>query len=134
MRNKGTNSKNIETAFISSTPVFGGMDTANSYPVFDNINKRIIKFVGDPYERINEDPCRILRACRFLAKINGTFDIDTAQALNIAVVSYERLKKVAPERIRSEILKAMKIFGWTALISGFSIVIWIIYAMIFAYQ
>ncbi len=73
-----------------------------------DLEKRIIKFVGDPYERITEDPCRILRACRFLAKIDGTFDLDTFQALNRSVVWYERLKYVAPERIRLEILKAMK--------------------------
>jgi cytochrome b subunit of formate dehydrogenase len=32
------------------------------------------------------------------------------------------------------VIRGMKIFGWTALIIGFSIVIWIIYAMIFAYR
>ena len=75
----------------------------------EDLEKRIIKFVGDPHERINEDPCRILRACRFKAKIDGTFDLDTFSALNIAVVWHEKLKEVAPERIRLEILKAMKI-------------------------
>ncbi len=32
------------------------------------------------------------------------------------------------------VLKGMKVFGWSALITGFSIIIWIIYAMIFAYR
>ena len=32
------------------------------------------------------------------------------------------------------VLRGMKIFGWTALTIGFSIIIWIIYAMIFAYR
>jgi len=32
------------------------------------------------------------------------------------------------------VLRTIKIFGWTALCLGFSIVIWIIYAMIFAYK
>jgi len=32
------------------------------------------------------------------------------------------------------VIRGMKIFGWTALITGFSIVIWIIYAMIFVYR
>jgi len=75
----------------------------------EDLEKRIIKFVGDPYERIAEDPCRILRACRFLAKIDGTFDLNTFKALNRSVVWYDRLKGVAAERIRLEILKAMKI-------------------------
>ena len=75
----------------------------------EDLEKRIIKFVGDPYERIAEDPCRILRACRFLAKIDGTFELNTFSALNESVVWYKKLKEVAPERIRLEILKAMKI-------------------------
>jgi thiosulfate reductase cytochrome b subunit len=32
------------------------------------------------------------------------------------------------------VIKAIKIFGWTALSLGFSIVVWIIYAMLFAYR
>ena len=32
------------------------------------------------------------------------------------------------------VIRAIKMFGWTALTIGFSIVIWIVYAMIFNYQ
>ena len=32
------------------------------------------------------------------------------------------------------VIRTIKIFGWMALIIGFSIVIWIIYAMLFAYR
>ena len=32
------------------------------------------------------------------------------------------------------VIRAIRLFGWTALTIGFSIVVWIIYAMIFAYQ
>ncbi len=32
------------------------------------------------------------------------------------------------------VLIAMKIFGWAALITGFSVIIWIIYAMLFSYR
>lgn len=71
----------------------------------EDLNRRIIKFVGDPDTRIEEDPCRILRACRFLAKINGTFEYNTYKALKRNAFKY----KIAPERIRLEILKAMKI-------------------------
>jgi tRNA nucleotidyltransferase/poly(A) polymerase len=71
----------------------------------EDLERRIIKFVGDPDERIAEDPCRILRACRFLAKINGTFEYNTYKALKRNAFKF----KIAPERIRLEILKAMKI-------------------------
>jgi len=71
----------------------------------DDLEKRIIRFVGDPDKRIEEDPNRIIRACRFLAKIKGTFDLKTFQALKRNTGKY----KIAPERIRLEILKTMKI-------------------------
>jgi len=32
------------------------------------------------------------------------------------------------------ILRAARVFGWTALLTGISIVIWIVYAMLFAYR
>jgi Cytochrome b subunit of formate dehydrogenase len=32
------------------------------------------------------------------------------------------------------VIRTIRVFGWTALTIGFSIVIWIIYAMVFAYQ
>ena len=44
------------------------------------------------------------------------------------------LEKNLVEQYPPIVLRGMKIFGWTALTIGFSIVIWIIYAMIFAYR
>lgn len=32
------------------------------------------------------------------------------------------------------VIRAVRVFGWTALLIGFSIVVWIIYAMLFAYR
>ncbi len=70
-----------------------------------DLKNRVIRFNGSPKDRINEDPCRILRAARFLAKIEGTFAPDTLQKLK----EYSHLvKNIAPERIRLEILKVMK--------------------------
>jgi len=37
----------------------------------DDLKKGVIKFVGNPKERIMEDPCRILRGCRIAAVISG---------------------------------------------------------------
>lgn len=71
-----------------------------------DLKKRTIKFVGRPMDRINEDPNRIIRACRFLAVIDGVFDTDTKYAMK-AVSHYVR-DYVAPERIYKEIMKTMK--------------------------
>jgi tRNA nucleotidyltransferase/poly(A) polymerase len=70
-----------------------------------DIEDRVIRFVGNPVDRINEDPNRMIRACRFLALLDGEFDHETYIALHNAALYADHT--VAPERIRKEILKAM---------------------------
>lgn len=69
-----------------------------------DLENKIIKFTGNPEQRIYEDPCRIIRACRFIAKIEGNFEDQTY----ISLLQNRLLsKQVAPERIRKEILKTL---------------------------
>jgi len=72
----------------------------------NDLQNKIIRFTGNARERIWEDPNRIIRACRFLAKINGSFSKETINAL---LDHSDYVKFVKPERIRLEILKAMEI-------------------------
>jgi putative nucleotidyltransferase with HDIG domain len=72
-----------------------------------DLKNRIIRFVGDPLARIEEDPNRIIRACRFLAKLEGEFDPATRATL-VEKADYIA-RYVAPERIRLEIMKAMEL-------------------------
>jgi cytochrome b subunit of formate dehydrogenase len=50
------------------------------------------------------------------------------------LVERGELEKYFVEPYPPIVIRTIKVFGWTALITGFSIVIWIIYAMIFAYR
>jgi cytochrome b subunit of formate dehydrogenase len=61
------------------------------------------------------------------------FKIDRPDEYRQLVESGE-LEKYLVEPYQPIVIKAIKIFGWIALSLGFSIVIWIIYAMIFAYR
>lgn len=72
-----------------------------------DLKQRVIRFVGDAGKRIKEDPNRIIRACRFLAKLEGDFDPQTREALQ----DHARYVRdyVAPERVRLEIMKAMDV-------------------------
>ncbi len=81
-------------------------DIVDEFGGRSDLKNRIIKFTGNPKNRINEDPCRIIRACRFLAKLEGRFDPDTFDALK--KYSWMIKDKVAPERIRLEIMKALQ--------------------------
>lgn len=69
-----------------------------------DIQDRIIRFTKDPLKRIGEDPVRMVRACRFLALMKGSFSLSTLEALQ---ASRRLLQGMAKERIGHEILKAM---------------------------
>jgi len=71
-----------------------------------DIFNRLISFVGDPFERIKEDPNRMIRVARFAAKMNAIIEQDTLEAIRN---SKHMCKFIAKERISTEILKAMKI-------------------------
>lgn len=72
----------------------------------DDLRNRIIRFVGTPIDRIQQDPNRIIRACRFLAKIEGSFTPETLKVM-IECATYVK-RHVDVDRIRIEIIKAME--------------------------
>jgi len=51
-----------------------------------------------------------------------------------ALVSSGKLDEHLVEPYPPIVIRAIRVFGWTALTLGFSIVVWIIYAMVFAYR
>lgn len=46
-----------------------------------DLKASIIRCVGAPYERFNEDALRMLRAIRFAAQLNYTLEEGTGQAI-----------------------------------------------------
>lgn len=69
----------------------------------------VVRFVGNPIQRIYEDPNRIIRAARMAAKMNGRVSESSANAIH-EYLSVEPVSGlIAPERIRIEILKAMEL-------------------------
>ena len=71
----------------------------------EDLNRGIVRFTGDPEKRIFEDPLRIVRACRFAARLDGS--IEPASFDAVRRHAYLLKEQVAGERIREEILKAM---------------------------
>jgi len=83
--------------------------THEIYDPFDgrkDLKNKVIRFVGSVKDRIIEDPNRILRACRFCAKIEGEL---SSIALSSLKTYHYLLLDVAKERVVTEIMKVMKI-------------------------
>ncbi|RLB87840.1 MAG: CCA tRNA nucleotidyltransferase [Deltaproteobacteria bacterium] len=69
---------------------------------------KIIRFTRDPGERIFEDPLRMIRACRFVARLVGVLsDASLAAILTHASLIDPANGKVTGERIQMELIKAM---------------------------
>ena len=69
-----------------------------------DIRRKVIRFVGKPKLRIEEDALRILRAFRFISKLGFNLDRKTAEAI------YKKRKfltKISKERIFDELSKIL---------------------------
>ena len=69
-----------------------------------DLEKGIIRCVGDPDERFNEDALRILRAVRFSAQLDFTIESATLEAIKDKVGF---LRNISAERIRIELMKLL---------------------------
>jgi poly(A) polymerase len=69
-----------------------------------DLKGRVLRFIGDPGDRIREDHLRLLRAIRFKNRFGLRMDKKTWEAIkNHAAL----IKKVSPERIRDELDKML---------------------------
>ena len=67
-----------------------------------DINAGIIRTIGDPVVRFQEDPVRMLRAVRFAAQLAFTIEENTRKAL---VAAADNIVRSAPARLYEEMLK-----------------------------
>jgi poly(A) polymerase/tRNA nucleotidyltransferase (CCA-adding enzyme) len=69
-----------------------------------DIREKLIRSVGDPQIRFQEDPLRLLRAVRLATELGFLIEAETLEALTFLA---PLLHKVAPERIREELIKVL---------------------------
>lgn len=70
----------------------------------EDLEKRVIRCVGEPEKRFDEDALRILRALRFASLLGFEIEEKTAQAIH---GMKGLLKEISAERIREELLKLL---------------------------
>ena len=71
----------------------------------DDLKKKIIRTVGNPEERFNEDALRLLRAIRFACQLGFEIDSETKTAVQ---KNAEWLRTISKERIRDEFVKIIE--------------------------
>ncbi len=76
----------------------------DAYGGMEDLQKRMIRCVGDAEERFTEDALRMLRAVRFAAQLGFSIDETTQNAIRILAPS---IAKVSAERIQTEISKLL---------------------------
>lgn len=76
----------------------------NIFNGIEDLKNQVIRCVGNPGERFDEDALRILRAIRFSAQLGFQIDAETQRAMSERA---EDLKEVSAERIRVELVKLL---------------------------
>jgi len=70
----------------------------------EDVEKRIIRTIGDPGKRFNEDYLRMLRAVRFAANLNYELDAATGEAIERHAV---KITRISAERLQEELNKIL---------------------------
>ena len=82
-------------------------DTHGLIDAFDgavDLDRKIVRCVGDPKERFSEDALRMMRAVRFCAQLGFTVEEQTRSAICALAPT---LKKISAERIQSELVSLL---------------------------
>jgi poly(A) polymerase len=70
----------------------------------EDLQRRVIRAIGDPHQRFSEDKLRLLRAVRFAARFGYTIEEKTFHAIRELA---PEIHQVSQERVRDEILKML---------------------------
>ena len=71
----------------------------------EDLNQQILRMIGDPYLRIQEDPLRILRVIRFQHSLGFTLETTLAKALQQSLPLLDYLN---PQKVKQELDKMLK--------------------------
>lgn len=78
------------------------------YDGFKDLFSFVIRFIGEPNERIKEDPTRIIRGIRLSYKMNFSIEENTNKAF---IENINELKRVSKNRLSKEFSKLVEDFG-----------------------
>lgn len=90
--------------FTMNSIATNGTDLVDPYDGKTDILNKVIRCVGDPDKRFQEDALRLMRAIRFTAQLGFTIEPETESAISRNAA---RIKTISAERIRDEFLRLL---------------------------
>lgn len=91
--------------FTINSLAYDGNDLIDLYNGQDDLNKKVLRAVGDANERFNEDALRMMRAVRIAGELKFQIEKNTFDAI---VKNSGLINKIAKERIKDELFKILK--------------------------
>ncbi|KKP38334.1 hypothetical protein A2130_02255 [Candidatus Woesebacteria bacterium GWC2_33_12] len=91
--------------FTINAMAYDGKKIIDLYGGQKDLNNKLIRAVGDPNERFNEDALRMMRAVRIGGELNFEIEEKTLEAIKI---NSTLINKIAKERIKDELFKILK--------------------------
>lgn len=120
--------QDVKRRDLTCNALFYDIDTNEIVDLVNGISdlkNGIVRTVGNPEDRFNEDRLRILRAIRFA----GRFGSELEPSIDVALKNDASLKGISPERIRDEFLKGIKtsksVIHFLKLIDRYKLFNWI---------
>ena len=81
----------------------------------NDLKNNVVKFIGDPQTRIEEDFLRIIRFLRFTIQYNSQVEHSTVQAIKLKLNGIKNLSK---ERVLSELLKILSLENFFKIVDN----------------
>lgn len=91
--------------FTFNAMYYDGKEIIDTYGGQKDIEDKVIRTVGDPDERFNEDALRMLRAIRFSSKLGFTIDPKIIKSIK---KNKKLIHNISMERITSELTKTVQ--------------------------
>ena len=91
--------------FTVNAMAFDGKKIIDMFEGQKDLEKKIIRAVGDPKKRFEEDALRLMRAVRFATTLDFEIEEKTKESL---IEMADSIDKISGERIRDEFLKIIK--------------------------
>ena len=89
---------------INAMCIDSNLNVIDYFNGIDDLNNKVIRCIGNPKKRFDEDALRILRAIRFKAKLSFSIEEETAKQIHKCK---DLLNYISPERKKDELLKIL---------------------------